>query len=363
MSKQRNTTDWEQRRTRLRGDLERCLGLRRLGSEFIARRSTHVEEVEPAVAEALRLWPALARYRAVPAAAGERSFTAERVSFPGVEGDVVGMLRIPAGLDGPAPAVLCLHGHARGLLLGKEMTEFYAVPLTQAGFVTFSPDAMLFGERRRREFDSQEIGSGGQSLFLAEKMAAFEAFLHGSTLLGLQLAEYMRCLDFLAGLPEVCGVAVMGHSMGGIYSFWLSALDERVDAAVCLAGLLSYRLMAEAGVSRYHGIYCLVPGLLTLCDTPEIVSLIAPRAFYALHARGDLGFPIQGVEEISEAALWAYSRYRADGQCVATEGDQGNRPHRFLSRIIDGDHGDVLAAPQLDEAFHWLRECMRGPRR
>jgi len=293
------------------------------------------------VAKAVRLWAELSDYRATPEVRTDCSFTAERVLFPGVEGNVVCVLRIPTGLTGPAPAVLCLHSHTRGLVLGKEITEFYAVPLTRAGFITLCPDAMLFGERRWREYDEREIGSGGQSVFLAEKIAAFDALLNGSTLMGKQLAEYMRCIDFLSRMPEVSSIAVMGHSMGGIYSFWLSALDDRVAATVCLAGLLSYRLMAEARMSQYHGIYCVVPGLLTLCDTPDIVSLIAPRAFYALHGRGDLGFAIEGIREIAAGALRAYGHYGAQDQ--------------FVSRIIDGNHGDVLAAPHLRDVIHWLK--------
>ena len=335
------TTGWEQERARLRSSLERCLGLERLGPNFTPQRSEYSEPIDPMVAKAVSLWAELSDYRVTPEERTDGSFTGERVSFPGVEGDVVCVLRIPTGLTGPAPAVLCLHSHTRGLMLGKEITEFYAVPLTRAGFITLCPDAMVFGERRWREFDEREIGCGGQSAFVAEKIAAFDALLNGSTLMGKQLAEYMRCVDFLSRMPEVSDIAVMGHSMGGIYSFWLSALDERIAATACVAGLLSYRLMAEARMSQYHGIYCIVPGLLTLCDTPDIVSLIAPRALYALHARDDLGFAIEGIEEIAAGALRAYRHYAAQDQ--------------FVSRIIDGNHRDVLAPSHLHDVTDWLQ--------
>ena len=338
---------WERAKTQLRSSLERCLGLERLDPDFAAQCSEYSEPHDPMVAKAVSLWDELSDYRVAPEERTDGSFAAERVTFPGVEGDVVCVLRIPTGLTGLAPAVLCLHSHTRGLMLGKEITEFYAVPLTRAGFVTLCPDAMVFGERRWREFDEREIGCGGQTAFVAEKIAAFEALLNGSTLMGRQLAEYLRCVDFLSRTPEVGDVAVMGHSMGGIHSFWLSALDERISATVCLAGLLSYRLMAEARMSQYHRIYCIVPGLLKLCDTPDIVSLIAPRALYALHARDDLGFAIKGIEEIAVEALRAYRHYDAQDQ--------------FVSRIVEGNHRDVLAASHLRDVADWLKAHVPMP--
>ena len=226
-------------------------------------------------------------------------------------------------------------------MFGKEITEFYAVPLAEQGFVTFCPDAILFGERRVREHDEDELACGGQSRFLAEKILAFRYLLKGTTLTGAQVAEYIRCVDFLTGLPQTDQVVVMGHSMGGIYSFWLGAMDERVDATICLAGLLSYRLMADKGVSRYHGIYVVVPGLLSVCDTPDIVSLIPPRALYAVHAEDDFGFDMEGVHEIVTTASEVYAKCGAQGALV--------------SKVVSGAHDDVLSEASLTAVFDWLK--------
>lgn len=337
-----NARTWQTRKRKLSKSIAALLGLKRLPAGFRVRMEHFREEQDPVVATCERLWPEIEKRRVPPERRKGDSFAAKRVTFPGVPGepDVVGVLRIPKKLRKPVTAVLCLHGHARGLILGKEITECYAVPMAEAGFITFAHDAIRFGERRRREYDDAEVGSGGQSLFLGEKVFGFNALLQGGALLGANLAEFMRCVDFLERLPGVARVAAMGHSMGGIHSFWLAAMDKRVHEAVCLAGLLSYGAMVERDVSRYHGIFTIVPGLLTLCDTPEIVSLIAPRAFHAVHAEKDLGFPIDKVKEIVSHAARTYELY----------GAQGN----LISKIVPGDHGDVLAEDILREVMDRL---------
>jgi len=339
--------EWEARAHALRADLEAILGLKRRPRTFEVRRKPFAEPADATLDRVAELWPELDRFRVPPEQRAAGGFTAERVAFAGVDGDLVGVLRTPKGLSQPAPAVLCLHGHARGMMLGKEITEIYAVPLANAGMITFAPDSLLFGERRRREFDDEEMSSGGQRAFPAERILAFDCFLKGGTVMGERLAEFVRCIDFLADLPEAGPIAVMGHSMGGIHAFWLGALDERVHATVCCAGLLSYRRMAEQGVSRRHGIYSLIPGLLKVSDTPDIVSLIPPRALYAVHAESDLGFPVDGVNEITSRARQVYRRYGAADQLV--------------SKIIPGDHGGVLAPDELADIRNWLiATCLTG---
>lgn len=316
--------------SRLRQELSALVGLKRLPQPFDVRREAYREVDDLLVRDAERRWPDLGRRRVSPDRRAAEAFTTERILFAGVTGepDIVGVLRTPKKKRTPPVAVLCLHGHARGLVLGKEITECYAVPLAENGFTTFAPDALAFGERRRRQYDQAELTSGGQSLFLGERVLVMNSLLRGETLFGKQLAEFVRCVDFLEQMPGKDRIAVMGHSMGGIYAFWLGALDERVDVTVCLAGLLSYRAMVEQEVSRYHGIYSVIPGMLKSCDTSDVVALIAPRRFYGVHAEMDAGFPIAEIRRITSKAKDAF---RLSGS-----------PDNLVSEVIGGDHGDVL---------------------
>ena len=70
-----------------------------------------------------------------------------RIAYPSaVEGrPVYAVLRIPKGLEGKAPAVLCLHGHVAGCFFGKSWMDVTAIELTRRGFVTLTPDMLPFG--------------------------------------------------------------------------------------------------------------------------------------------------------------------------------------------------------------------------
>src|SRR5690606_8902254 len=56
----------------------------------------------------------------------------------------------------------------------------------------------------------------------------------GETLMGMQLTDNVRALDFLCSLPMVDTqrIGVTGASGGGNQSMWLAALDERIKAVV-----------------------------------------------------------------------------------------------------------------------------------
>src|SRR6185295_114337 len=70
------------------------------------------------------------------------------------------ILRIPHKAR-RAPALLCLHGHSRGLQLGCVEVRYFAEPLTALGFVTLAPDALPFGDRRLHVRDDWEMDFKG----------------------------------------------------------------------------------------------------------------------------------------------------------------------------------------------------------
>ena len=335
--------EWENKKVILAEKLTAALGLKRLSPSFSAHREAYHEIDDPTVGHCETIWTEWQKRRLPPERRIGEAFTAERVSFPGIDGEpaIVGVLRTPKNLTKPVTAVLCLHGHARGLVIGKEITEFYAVPFAESGLITFAPDSLRFGERRIKEFDQLEIKHGGQTLFQGERMLIQKFFLKGESYVGNQIAEFMRCVDFLRSLPNVERIVVMGHSMGGLIATWLGALDGRVDATICLAGLPCYEAMAKRDTARYHGMYTVVPGLLNACGTSDIVSLIAPRKFYAVHAMKDLGFPIDEVKRITSEAAAVFDLY-------------GVRDN-LNSKVVEGDHGDMLGKDALDEILDYIK--------
>ncbi len=58
-----------------------------------------------------------------------------------------------------------------------------------------------------------------------------------------EFARVIRALDYLERRPEVDAerIGVTGRSGGGAYSWWVAALDDRIRAAVPVAGITTLR--------------------------------------------------------------------------------------------------------------------------
>ena len=65
----------------------------------------------------------------------------------------------------------------------------------------------------------------------------------GYTSAGVEAWNCIRALDYLQSREEVDGerLGVTGRSGGGAYSWWIAAIDERIKAAVPVAGIASLR--------------------------------------------------------------------------------------------------------------------------
>src|SRR4029079_1415783 len=109
-------------------------------------------------------------------------------------------LLVPVGLEGKAPAVLCLHqttaiGKDEPVGLNKNEQLHYAKHLAERGYVTLAPDYPSFGEH---EFDFDPKWG-----YQSGTMKA--------------IWDNMRSIDLLQSLPQVDGerIGCIGHSLGG----------------------------------------------------------------------------------------------------------------------------------------------------
>ena len=220
------------------------------------------------------------------------------------------VLRIPRGAR-KAPAILCLHGHERGLALGKEVTGHFAEPLAAAGFVTLSPDAFCSGDRRNKEYDWIEFDHWKGAACFHERLESQELMLGGNSLMGLHIWELTRAVDLLRSLPFVDKrlIGSVGSSQGGVHTWWLTALDTRVTAAVSSAGIATYAALIKQHI--VHAFYYTVPGILAIADQPEIISLAAPRPLLALNCELDGSFPIESAKTVGRHVAKAYKELGA----------------------------------------------------
>ena len=241
-------------------------------------------------------------------------FTLERFQFDnGAGATVPGCLLLPNNVSGPAPAILYCHWHGGEYEIGKEelfqskhTPEAPGPAFAKRGFVVLAIDAYCFGERNGQGPGGEaEKGSGGE--MTASK---FNLWI-GRTLWGMILRDDLMALDYLASRTEVDAgrIAVTGMSMGATRSWWLMALDERIQTGVAVACLTRYQDLIAKEALRAHGIYYFVPNLLNHFDTEAVVALLAPRPVLLMNGDQDAGSPVDGIRAIESVVRRTYSLY------------------------------------------------------
>ena len=137
--------------------------------------------------------------------------------------------------------------------------------MAKAGYVCLAPDAFGVFERacdcHVREYHG---GFPGGALLNI-----------GESLMGEQVVDNMRAIDVLQSLDFVIKekIGATGGSGGGNQTMYLSALDERIAAAMPVVSVGSY----ESYVNGVNCICELLPDGLTFTDEASVLALIAPR--------------------------------------------------------------------------------------
>jgi dienelactone hydrolase len=236
------------------------------------------------------------------------TYTLERLilDLNGIE-PVPALLMIPRKIKHPAPGLLFIHWHAGQYDLGKEqllkgtsVQPAYSPVLAEMGVVTLAIDSWCFGER-------QHDTNGKRGEEDAFKLALWR----GQVLWGMMIFDEFRALSYLASRPEVDPkrLGATGMSMGATKTWWLAALDPRVQLAIDICCLTDYdSLIAEHNLSG-HSISYFVPSLLKQFDTTAINELIVPRPHLSVNGRKDPLTPPAGVENIRENLLPLYRQH------------------------------------------------------
>ena len=224
-------------------------------------------------------------------------------------------LCVPKG-KGPFPAVLCLHGHsgaAEPLFDPKSLYHAMADRFARGGYVVVAPS---FGHH---------------------KYAA------------MALWDLMRCVDILAARPEVDPkrLGVAGLSMGGEWTMWIAACDERLRVAV-----VSGWMCTTEGVFSVHNCPCwCLPGFVELMDVCEVHLLIAPRPLLFESAEKDNCFPIRYTREGFARVRAGYKVWGAEESTIQDIWSAGHEWHGavaygFVDKVLGGH------AAQADKAGH-----------
>lgn len=220
-------------------------------------------------------------------------YTREKIIFnPDPFSSIPAYVLIPdeATAANPAPAVLCAHGHGVGkdgaVGIVEDYQKQYAVELAKRGFVTLAPDWRCFGERKDRDEWVRRPGRDGCNV------AYFAFGYFGYQLIQLNISDGQRCLDYLQSRPEVDSsrLGCMGCSFGGTMTTYISAMDQRVKAAVIVCYLST---LTDALNDRGRGNTCgsqFMFGLRRAGDIADVAGLIAPRSCMVQIGSDDMCF-------------------------------------------------------------------------
>lgn len=179
---------------------------------------------------------------------------------------------------GPFPAVLNPHGHwTQGRLADEENGSIQARCITQArmGMVAFAYD--MVGYADTIQFSTAPKDMGKHRVYGMKP----EDQLWGLSMMGLQLWNSIRVVDFLGALPDVDAkrIGCTGESGGGTQTFMLAAIDDRIKvAAPCV--MVSHSMQGGCTCEN-------APGLRVDYSNMEISAATAPRPQMLVAATGD----------------------------------------------------------------------------
>lgn len=220
-------------------------------------------------------------------------------------------LYVPKG-EGPFPAIINSHGHWPGAKKGQ-IVQQTAQLLARNGYVCLNMDAWGAGERGSNHIHEYHGASLGSSLLDL-----------GIPLMGMQLLDNQRAIDLLQSLPYVDPnrIGATGASGGGNQTWWLTALDDRIKAAVPVVSVGTF----EAYIMNSNCVCELHPKGLVSTEKADIMASIAPRAVKILTAMQD-GNAAFNVQEMLKTYYKAKKSF-----------DQAGCSEHFVYELFDEKH-------------------------
>ena len=268
----------------------------------------------------------------------KEEFVVEKVHFQSLPGlYVTGNLYRPRNASQKLPAILYVCGHGRvkvgGVSMGnKTHYQHHGAWFAQNGYVCLTIDTIQLGE----------IEGYHHGTYYGNKMWWLS---RGYTPAGVEAWNGIRAIDYLQSRPEVDGtkIGVTGRSGGGSYSWWISALDERVKISVPVAGIANLRNHVVDGCVEGH-CDCMYMVNTQRWDYADVAAMVAPRKLLISNTDNDPIFPLDGVVE-------TYTKARRIYELLGVEKNIG-------LHITEGPHQDTQ--PLRMGAFHWFNKHLKG---
>ncbi len=237
----------------------------------------------------------------------------ENVSYrSGYSGRVPGYLALPKDSSStPFPVILAAHGAGDGVTQAKNKGYIrrWMELLCANGYAVLAIDARGHGER------SHEIGFRSVRETFSVPSARRDMFV-GTVI------DWRRGIDYLESRPDIDAsrLGLLGSSMGTMYGSILTAVEQRIDAAVFVVGGMppqSWTVLPEVHQANY-------------------VGRIAPRPVLMLNGTQDVTLLPAGSKKWFELAgepkeqLWYEAGHGLSGQLEL----YGDKLLEFLDRYV-----------------------------
>ena len=260
-------------------------------------------------------------------------YAIERLTFqsrPGVR--VTANLYRPDPIQGSYPGVVSVHGHWSWARIDPHVQP-RCIGLARLGYVVLSLDAFGAGER------AIEPGPGTYH----GALVGASLWPLGTPLIGLQIYDNRRAVDYLVSRPEVdpANLAITGASGGGNQSFYAGATDERLSAVIPVCGIGTY----DAYLSTACCVCELNPSGAAYATTGDLLAMVAPRALLVINATRDaLQF---SAGEAAKSIAYARERFRLMG-------------HEDKIRHVAIESGHDYNKPMREAMYGWVEKWLRG---
>lgn len=278
-------------------------------------------------------------------------YEAQKILF-----DVSEWSRIPAYLlipegEGPFPAIIMLHDHGAHFTIGKEkMVRPFGVSeevLADAddwakrcyddqytgdyfaanGYVVLAIDALLWGERGRKEgpnYDTQQA--------LASNLQQM-----GTSWGSIITMDDVRSAEFLATLPQVNPekIGSLGFSMGAHRSWMLAATTDIIaaSASICWMNTTEHLMTMTNNQNKGGSAYSMIiPGIRRYMDYPHVASIACPKPSLFFNGTRDKLFPIEGVKDSFAEMQEVWKSQHAEDRLVTKIWDEKHFFNRQMQK-------------------------------